>query len=65
MACHSNTQKGLFHHIHLFGVSSASGILQHVMENVLHGILNVIVYLDNMLLSGPTESYHIQLLDQC
>ena len=35
------------------------------MENVLHGILNVIVYLDNVLLSGPTESDNIQLLDQC
>ena len=34
------------------------------MENVLQGILNVIVYLDDILLSSPTESDHLQLLYQ-
>ena len=60
-----NAQKGLFCYTYLpFGVSSAPGIFQRVMENVLQGIPNVIVYLDDILLSSPTESDHLQLLDQ-
>ena len=60
-----NTQKGLFRYTRLpFGVSSAPGIFQRVMENVLQGIPNVIVYLDDILLSSPTESDHLQLLNQ-
>ena len=59
------TQKGLFHYTRLpLSVSSAPGIFQHVMENVLQGIPNIIVYLDDILLSSPTESDHLQLLDQ-
>ena len=34
------------------------------MENVLQGIPNIIVYFDDILLSSPTESHHLQLLDQ-
>ena len=34
------------------------------MENILQGIPNVIVYLDDILLSSATESEHIQLVDQ-
>ena len=60
-----HTQKGLFCYTRLpFGVSSAPGIFQRVMENVLKGITNVIVYLDDILLSSPTEADHLQLLDQ-
>ena len=59
-----NTQKGLFCYTCLpFGVSSTPGIFQRVIENVLQGIPNVIV--DSVgLLSSPTESDHLQLLDQ-
>ena len=54
-----NTQKGLFHYTRLpFGVSSVPDIFQSVMDNVLQGIPSVIVYLDNILLSSPTESDH-------
>ena len=34
------------------------------MENVLQGIQNVIVYLDDILLSNATESDHLKLIDQ-
>ena len=34
------------------------------MENVLQGIPNFTVYLDDILLSSPTESDHLQLFDQ-
>ena len=60
-----NTHKDLFRYSRLpFGVSSAPGIFQRVMENVLQGIENVIVYLDDILLSSTTESDHLKLIDQ-
>ena len=34
------------------------------MENVLQGIQNVIVYLDDILLSSATKSDHLKLIDQ-
>ena len=43
---------------------SAPGIFQTVMENILQGISNVTVYLDDILLSSATESEHMQLVDQ-
>ena len=45
-----NNHKGLFRFTRLpYGVSSAPGIFQRLMENVLQGIPNVIVYLDDIL----------------
>ena len=59
------THKGFFHYTCLpFGVSSAPGIFQCVIENVLQDIENVIVYLDDILLSSATESDHLKLIDQ-
>ena len=49
-----NTHKGLFRYTRLpFGISSAPGIFQRVMENILQGISNVTVYLDDILLQVP------------
>ena len=46
-----NTHKGLFRYTRLpFGISSAPGIFQRVMENILQGISNATVYLDDILL---------------
>ena len=46
-----NTHKGLFRYTRLpFGISSAPGIFQRVMENILQGISNVTVYLNDILL---------------
>ena len=60
-----NTHKGLFRYTRLpFGISSVPGIFQRVMENILQGISNVTVYLDDILLSSATESEHMQLVDQ-
>ena len=59
-----NTHKGLFRYIHLpFGISSAPGIFQHVMESVLQGIPRVILCLDDILMSGATEAKHPQIVD--
>ena len=58
-----NTQKGLFRYTWLpFGVSSAPGIFQRAMEEVLQGIPNVVVYLDDILAASTSEE-HVKLLD--
>jgi len=58
-----NTQRGLFQYNRLpFGVSSAPGIFQRAMENLLQGIPNVIVYIDDILVSGASEAEHLVVL---
>lgn len=58
-----NTQKGLFRFTRLpFGVSSAPGIFQRVMESVLQGIPQVAVYLDDILITGSSEQEHLATL---
>ena len=53
-----NTHNGLFS----FGVSSAPGILQRTMESLLSGIPNVLVYLDDILVTGHTQEQHVSNL---
>jgi len=44
-----NTHKGLFRYNRLpFGVSSAPGVFQQVMEGLLSGIPGVVVYIDDL-----------------
>ena len=58
-----NTHKGLFACNRLpFGVSSAPGIFQHTMETLLKGIPNVLDYLDDILIIGPTQEQHMKYL---
>lgn len=58
-----NTSKALFRYTRLpYGVSSAPGIFQRLMENVLQGIPNVIVYIDDILLMGANEEEHLKTL---
>ena len=45
-----------------FGVSLAPGIFQCTMESHLKGIPNVLVYLDNILITGPTQEKHMKNL---
>ena len=60
-----NTHKGLFRYSCLpFGVSSAPGIFQRVMENLLQDIPGVVVYIDDVLITGLEESGHMVALKE-
>ena len=60
-----NTHKGLFRYNRLpFGVLSAPAIFQRVMENVLQGMDNVIVYFDDILIAGKSMSDHLDTLEK-
>ena len=60
-----NTSKGLFQYNRLpFGISCAPGIFQRIMESLLKGIPGVVVYLDDILVTGPSEEEHLSSLKQ-
>ena len=55
-----NTHKGLLSNQSLpFGVSSAPGIFQRTMETILAGIPRVLVYLDDILVTGSSQEEHM------
>lgn len=58
-----NTHRGLFSvHRLPFGVSSAPGIFQRLMCDLLAGIEGVVVWLDDILVTGATRDEHDQRL---
>ena len=60
-----NTHKGLYQYTQLpFGVTSAPAIFQRTMENLLQGLPQVSVYLDDILVAGKTEAEHHQNLKE-
>ena len=60
-----NTTKGLFQYNRLpFGISSAPGIFQRVMENLLCRIPKVVVYLDDILITGSDNAEHLEHLSE-
>ena len=59
-----NTPRGLYRYTRLpYGVSTAPGIFQSVMDRILQG-LPVPCYLDDILISAKSEEEHDRLLDQ-
>ena len=60
-----NTHKGLFQYIRLpYGISSARGILQRNMGNLLQNIPYVIVRVDDILVSGASDEDHLNNLEE-
>ena len=60
-----NTHKGLFAYNRLpYGVSSAPGIFQRVMENLLQGIPFTVVLVDDVLVSGKNDAEHWDNLEE-
>ncbi len=60
-----NTHRGLFRYTRLpFGVISAPGLFQKAMEQLLRVIPGVAVYIDDILITGPTEADHVKSLDE-
>ena len=60
-----NTPKGLFQYNRLpFGISSAPGIFQRVMDTLLQGIDEVVVYLDDILITGSSDAEHLTSLKE-
>ncbi len=58
-----NTHKGLYRVNRLpFGVVSAPALFQRIMETILPGISNVLVYLDDILITGKSLSEHLSTL---
>ena len=54
-----NTHRGLFKVKRLaFGISSAPGLFQRVMETLLQGIPGVVIFLDDILIAGSTKAEH-------
>ena len=61
-----NTKRGLFRYTHLpFRIASAPGIFQRVMESVVRGIPGVIVYLDDIPISGGSQEETLRHFREC
>ena len=60
-----NTHRGLFQYNRfLYGISSAPGIFQRTMENLLQGIPYVTVRVDDILVLGANDEEHITNLEE-
>ena len=60
-----NIHRGLFHYNRLpFGVFSAPVIFQWVMESSFSGISAMVVYLDDILVTGSSEHKHLETLEE-
>ena len=59
-----NTHRGLFRYNRLpFGVASAPGVSQRTKESILQGIPGVVVYLDDILVTGGSWEEHLTRLE--
>lgn len=60
-----NTHKGVYECTRLpFGVASALALFQRAMDSVLQGIPGVICYLDDILVTGESDTAHLENLEE-
>ena len=60
-----HTHRGLYRFLRLpFGVASAPAIFQQAMEQVLAGLDQVVVYLDDILVTGNSTEEHLERLSE-
>ena len=60
-----NTHLGLYQYTRLpFGVASAPAMFQRAMDMILQGIEGVICYIDDILVTGPTDEEHLERLER-
>lgn len=58
-----NTPLGLFRHTRLpFGISTAPSLWQKAMAQILQGLQGVVVFIDDILVTGRTREEHIKNL---
>ena len=58
-----NTTQGLFRYNRLpFGMAAAPAIFQRTMENLLRGVPQVTMYIDDILITGKSEEEHLRYL---
>ncbi|XP_031338139.1 uncharacterized protein K02A2.6-like [Photinus pyralis] len=61
--CTINTHRGLFEYNRMpYGIASAPSIFQNIMENIFNGIEGVCVFLDDILITGPSDNEHFSRL---
>ena len=60
-----NTHRGLFQYTRLpFRISSPTDIFQHMMGSLLQGINRIVVYLDDILVTGNSVEAHLRTLEE-
>ena len=58
-----STHQGLYRYNRLpFGVASAPAMFQQIMERMLQGIPGVVVYIDDILITGDSDQEHLTTL---
>ena len=60
-----NTQKGLYEYTRMpFGITSAPAIFQRTMDNLLQGLRHVVVYINDILITGESDEEHLAMLHE-
>lgn len=60
-----NTHRGLYQYNRLcFGIKSAPGIFQQIMDTMLAGLCGIVSYLDDIIVVGKTINEHHQQLNE-